>query len=164
LPGKYIANIKISRVGGLIRALRLIEELKILGWPIIIGCHVGETSLLTRAALVAASAAGESLIAQEGAFGDYLVEREPVDPMLKFGREGLLNLSFPYYLKNVQGLKIVSAENWNIGLECRAACPLFRTMVHHKSFFSKCPISIKSIIAFGERPTEKMSSLFYTEV
>ena len=47
LPGKFIANIKISRVGGIIRALRLIEELKKLGWPIIIGCHVGETSLLT---------------------------------------------------------------------------------------------------------------------
>ncbi|MCX5846869.1 MAG: alpha/beta fold hydrolase [Deltaproteobacteria bacterium] len=121
IPGKFIANIKISRVGGLIRALRLIEELKKLGWPIIIGCHVGETSLLTRAALIAASAAGESLIAHEGAFGDYLVEREPVEPMLKFGRNGLLNLSFPYYFKTVQGLKVIPAENWNtgFGMQCR---------------------------------------------
>ncbi len=121
LPGKFIANIKISRVGGLTRALGLIEELKRLGWPIIIGCHVGETSLLTRAALIAASAAGESLIAHEGAFGDYLVEREPVDPMLRFGRNGLLNLHFPYYFKTVQGLKVIPAENWNIGfgMQCR---------------------------------------------
>jgi L-alanine-DL-glutamate epimerase-like enolase superfamily enzyme/pimeloyl-ACP methyl ester carboxylesterase len=120
-PGKFIANIKISRVGGLIRALQLIEEVRKLGWPVIIGCHVGETSLLTRAAFVAASAAGESLIAHEGAFGDYLVEREPVEPMLKFGRDGLLNLSFPYYLKTVRGLKVIPAENWNIGfgLQCR---------------------------------------------
>jgi L-alanine-DL-glutamate epimerase-like enolase superfamily enzyme/pimeloyl-ACP methyl ester carboxylesterase len=124
MPGKFIANIKISRVGGLIRALRLIEELKKLGWPIIIGCHTGETSLLTRAALVAASAAGESLIAQEGAFGDYLVEREPVDPMLKFGREGLLNLSFPYYLKTVQGLKVIPVENWNIGFGMQGRMPV----------------------------------------
>lgn len=115
LPGKFIANIKISRVGGLIRALGLIAELKKLGWPIIIGCHTGETSLLTRAALVAASAAGESLIAQEGAFGDYLVEREPVEPILKFGRHGLLNLSSPYYLKTVQGLKVIPADHWNNG-------------------------------------------------
>jgi len=44
----------------------MIEELKKLGWPVIIGCHVGETSLLTRAALVVSGAAGESLIAHEG--------------------------------------------------------------------------------------------------
>ena len=120
-PGKFIANIKISRVGGLIRALKLIEEVKTLGWPVIIGCHVGETSLLTRAALTAASAAGKNLIAQEGAFGDYLVEQEPAEPMLKFGREGLLNLGFPYYLKTVRGLKVIPAENWNtgFGMECR---------------------------------------------
>ena len=123
-PGKFIANIKISRVGGLIRALRLISELKKLDWPIIIGCHTGETSLLTRAALVASSAAGEALIAQEGAFGDYLVEREPVEPILKFGRNGLLNLSYPYYLKTVQGLKVIPVENWNTGFGMQGRMPV----------------------------------------
>jgi L-alanine-DL-glutamate epimerase-like enolase superfamily enzyme/pimeloyl-ACP methyl ester carboxylesterase len=120
-PGKFIANIKISRVGGLVRALELIGNLKKIGWPVIIGCHVGETSLLTRAALTAASAAGESLIAHEGAFGDYLVEREPAEPMLKFGHAGMLNLDFPYYLKTVHGLKVIPAENWNtgFGMTCR---------------------------------------------
>lgn len=123
-PGKFIANIKISRVGGLIRALRLIEAVKKLGWPVIIGCHVGETSLLTRVALTAASAAGESLVAHEGAFGDYLIEREPAEPMLKFGHAGMLNLDFPYYLKTVRGLKIIPAENWNtgFGMNCRMPC------------------------------------------
>jgi pimeloyl-ACP methyl ester carboxylesterase len=121
VPGQFIANIKISRVGGILRALMLIDEIKKVGWPIIIGCHVGETSLLTRAAFIAASAAGDSLIAQEGAFGDYLIGREPVEPMLKFGRHGLLDLSFPYYLKTVQGLKIIPADHWNkgFGLQCR---------------------------------------------
>ena len=121
LPGKFIANIKISRVGGIIRTLRLIKELKKLDWPIIIGCHVGETSLLTRAALIPAHAAGENLIAQQGAFGDYLVEREPVDPILKFGRNGMLDLSYPYYLKNVRGLMLTPVENWNtgFGMNCR---------------------------------------------
>jgi len=121
LPGKFIANIKVSRVGGIIRALRLVQELKKLGWPVIIGCHVGETSLLTRAALITAYAAGESLIAQEGAFGDYLVEREPVNPVLKFGRNGILDLNYPYYLKTVQGLKLIPVENWDtgFGMQCR---------------------------------------------
>ncbi len=121
LPGNFIANIKVSRVGGIIRALRLIDELKKLDWPIIIGCHVGETSLLTRAALIPAHVAGKNLIAQEGAFGDYLVEREPVDPILKFGPKGILDLSYPYSLKTAQGLKVIPVENWNtgFGMQCR---------------------------------------------
>ncbi len=123
-PGKFIANIKVSRVGGLLRALRLIGELKKMDWPIIVGCHTGETSLLTRAALVASSAAGESLIAQEVAFGDYLVEREPVEPILKFGRNGLLNLNYPYYLKTVQGLQVIPTENWDTGFGMQGRMPV----------------------------------------
>jgi L-alanine-DL-glutamate epimerase-like enolase superfamily enzyme len=123
-PGKFIANIKVSRVGGLIRALSLIQELKKQHWPIIIGCHIGETSLLTRAALVAASAAGENLIAQEGAFGDYLVEREPVEPILRFGRYGLLNLSYPYFFKTDRGRKVVPVENWDTGFGMQGLMPM----------------------------------------
>jgi len=125
-PGRYIANIKVSRVGGLIRTLGLIETIRKMGWWIIIGCHVGETSLLTRAALVASSSAGESLLAQEGAFGDYLVKREPAEPMLKFGHAGLLDLRMPYYLRTVSGLKVVGAENWGtagFGMQCRMPKP-----------------------------------------
>jgi L-alanine-DL-glutamate epimerase-like enolase superfamily enzyme/pimeloyl-ACP methyl ester carboxylesterase len=124
LPGKFIGNIKVSRVGGLIRALKLVEELKRMDWPIIIGCHVGETSLLTRAALIPANAAGENLIAQEGAFGDYLVEREPVEPILNFGRNGLLDLRHPYYLKTHQGLKVIPSENWNTGFGIQGRMPV----------------------------------------
>lgn len=121
LPGNYIANIKVSRVGGLLRALMLIKQLKTIGWPIIVGCHVGETSLLTRAALIPACAAGETLIGHEGAYGDYLVEREPAEPMLKFGQGGVLDLDRPYYLKDIKGIKIIPAENWHsgFGLNCR---------------------------------------------
>lgn len=121
VPGQFIANIKISRVGGLVRALEMIAEVKKWGWPIIIGCHVGETSLLTRAALVASAEAGESLVAQEGAFGDYLVQREPVQPTLKFGRGGHLDLRSPYYLKTIHGLQMIPIENWNagFGMQCR---------------------------------------------
>jgi L-alanine-DL-glutamate epimerase-like enolase superfamily enzyme len=124
IAGNFIANIKISKVGGLIRALKMIEELKIMRWPIIIGCHVGETSLLTRAALVVSGSAGDSLIAHEGAFGDYLVEREPASPMLKFGREGLLDLNSPYYLKTVQGLQIIPPESWSVGFGMQCCMPL----------------------------------------
>jgi L-alanine-DL-glutamate epimerase-like enolase superfamily enzyme len=124
IAGNFIANIKISKVGGLIRALKMIEDLKIMRWPVIIGCHVGETSLLTRAALVVSGSAGNSLIAHEGAFGDYLVEREPASPMLKFGREGLLDLNSPYYLKTVQGLQVIPPESWSVGFGMQCRMPL----------------------------------------
>ncbi len=99
----------------------MVAEVKKWGWPIIVGCHVGETSLLTRAALVVTAAAGESLVAHEGAYGDYLVEREPAQPMLKFGHGGLLDLRSPYYLKTIQGLRIIPVENWEtgFGMQCR---------------------------------------------
>ena len=114
-PGRFIANIKVSRVGGLLRAMRMINKVKDLGWPVIVGCHVGETSLLTRAALVVSAAAGENLVAHEGAFGNYLVEREPIQPTLTFGRGGLLDLRRPYHLQTVQGSKVVPVENWCSG-------------------------------------------------
>jgi pimeloyl-ACP methyl ester carboxylesterase len=121
LPGQFIANFKISRVGGLLRTRRLMERVKALGWPIIIGCHVGETSLLTRCGLVAAAMAGDALIAHEGAFGEYLLELEPAFPMLTFRQEGRLDLRFPYHLKTVQGLKRVETETWGtgLGMSCR---------------------------------------------
>jgi len=106
----------------------MVAELKKLGWPIIVGCHVGETSLLTRAALVVTAAAGESLVAHEGAYGDYLVEREPAQPMLKFGHGGLLDLRSPYYLKTVQGLQVIPVKTGKPDLACSAECPRHRMM------------------------------------
>jgi len=125
LPGRFIANIKISRVGGLIRARALMETLKSMGWDVIIGCHVGETSLLTRCGLVAAAMAGESLIGHEGAFGSYLLDHEPAFPMLTFSRGGSLNLQHPYYLKTIRGLECVTPDTWDkgLGMTCRLPEP-----------------------------------------
>ncbi len=114
-PGQFIANLKVSKVGGICRGLRLIEAIRARGWPIIIGAHVGETSLLTRAGLLFAQAAGDSLLAQEGAFGSYLLEWDPAEPNLKFGREGVLDLERPYAELTVQGLRILTEENWKNG-------------------------------------------------
>ena len=54
---------------------------------------MGETSLLTRAALTVAKAAGSALVAQEGAFGTFLLERDICDPPLMFGKGGVLDAS-----------------------------------------------------------------------
>lgn len=121
VPGRFMANLKVSRVGGVLRGLRLVEALKARGWPIIIGAHVGETSVLTRAAMLLAAAAGDSLVAQEGAFGGRLVEREPASPSLRWGRGGVLNLRQPYAEVTTEGLQLTPPTAWERGwgLSCR---------------------------------------------
>jgi L-alanine-DL-glutamate epimerase-like enolase superfamily enzyme/pimeloyl-ACP methyl ester carboxylesterase len=114
-PGQFIANLKVSKVGGIFRGLELIEAIRARGWPIIVGAHVGETSVLTRAALIFARAADDSLLAQEGAFGSYLLDWDPAEPDLKLGRSGVIDLTRPYMERTVHGLRIVTQENWETG-------------------------------------------------
>lgn len=122
-PGRYIANLKVSRVGGVLRALQLVEAIRARGWPIIIGAHVGETSVLTRAAMLVAAAAGDLLAAQEGAFGSRLIEREPASPSLKWGRGGVLDLRGTYAEVTTDGLQVTPPSAWGQGwgLNCRTA-------------------------------------------
>jgi L-alanine-DL-glutamate epimerase-like enolase superfamily enzyme/pimeloyl-ACP methyl ester carboxylesterase len=122
-PGRYIANLKVSRVGGVLRALQLVKAIRERGWPIIIGAHVGETSVLTRAAMLVAAAAGDLLAAQEGAFGSRLIEREPASPSLKWGRAGVLDLRGPYAEVTTEGLQVTPPQAWHQGwgLNCRTA-------------------------------------------
>ena len=127
MPGRFIANIKVSRVGGVLRALKLVEGLRDRAWPIIVGAHVGETSVLTRAAMCVAQAAGENLIAQEGGFGTILVEHEPASPSLSYGHKGIIDLSKPYAEKTVNGLRVYPPSTWNLGWGVTARSPA----VHH---------------------------------
>ena len=90
LPGKWVANLRVSKLGGLIRSLEIVSLLKKKGWEIIVGAQVGETSVLSRAALVVAQAAGTNLTAQEGAFGSILLEKDMTTPELRFGFAGIL--------------------------------------------------------------------------
>jgi L-alanine-DL-glutamate epimerase-like enolase superfamily enzyme len=87
---QWIVNVRVSKMGGLLRTLALIEAARSRGLSLVVGAQVGETSLLTRVALVAAQAAGEHLIAQEGAFGTLLLERDVCATPLMFGRGGTL--------------------------------------------------------------------------
>jgi hypothetical protein len=80
-------------MGGLLRSLDFLREARRQGLRVIVGAHVGETSLLTRAALTVASAAGEALVAQEGAFGTHLLEHDVVERPLMFGAGGILDAS-----------------------------------------------------------------------
>lgn len=89
-PATWIINIRISKMGGLLRALEVARKAKELGVPIVVGAQVGETSILTRAALAVANGFRDILIAQEGAFGTHLLERDICNPVLMFGAGGRL--------------------------------------------------------------------------
>jgi L-alanine-DL-glutamate epimerase-like enolase superfamily enzyme len=91
--GSFILNIKVSKVGGVLRAIDMVNKAKELRMPIIVGAHVGETSILTRAAMLVARAAGKNLIGHEGGFGEYLLEKDVVEPVLQIGAAGKIDLS-----------------------------------------------------------------------
>lgn len=90
---QWIANVRVSKLGGILRSLALVDRARACGLAIIVGAHVGETSLLTRAALPVAQRAGAALLAQEGAFGTHLLACDPCVPVLEFGDGGVLDIS-----------------------------------------------------------------------
>lgn len=90
-PSTWILNIRVSKMGGILRSLAVAKRAKEVGIPIIIGAQVGETSVLTRAALTVANSYRDILLAQEGAFGTLLLEWDICDPSLMFGAAGRLD-------------------------------------------------------------------------
>jgi len=90
-PSTWIINIRVSKMGGILRSLAVAKQAQGVGIPIIIGAQVGETSILTRAALTIANSYRDIVITQEGAFGTLLLERDICDPPLMFGAAGRLD-------------------------------------------------------------------------
>ena len=91
--GGWILNCRVSKMGGLLRSLATVEAARALGMGVVVGAHVGETSILTRAALTVAAHTGDALVAQEGAFGTNLLRRDLVSPVLMFGRRAELDIA-----------------------------------------------------------------------
>ncbi|MCH2060415.1 MAG: hypothetical protein MK183_07285 [Verrucomicrobiales bacterium] len=87
---EWIANVRVSKSGGILRAIDLARAAQELGMDVILGAHVGETSLLSRAALSVGQALERPPLAREGAFGRILVTRDVSDPSLRFGAGGVL--------------------------------------------------------------------------
>lgn len=108
---RWILNLRVSKMGGVLRSLAVVETAKRLGFEVIVGCQVGETSILTRAALPVMEAAGENLIAAEGAFGTYLLTRDLATPCLMFGRGGVLSFEPDAPLPKAPGLGLAVAAD-----------------------------------------------------
>jgi hypothetical protein len=94
-------------MGGLLRSLAVAQRAKEVGIPIIIGAQVGETSILTRVALTVANRYRDILLAQEGAFGTLLLERDLCEPPLMFGAAGRLDANV---LSREAGLGVILGD------------------------------------------------------
>lgn len=90
-PETWMINVRVSKMGGVVRALQFVHAARRCDIPIIVGAHVGETSVLTRAALTVATAARPNLYAMEGAFGTHLLRRDIVALPLMFGMGGRID-------------------------------------------------------------------------
>lgn len=99
-PEPWIINVRISKMGGLLRSIMLAKLAAERGVAMIVGAHVGETSLLTRAGLTLAQTVGRGLVAMEGAYGTRLLARDLTQPSLMFGKAGEL---VPASVMNVAG-------------------------------------------------------------
>ena len=54
-PARWLINLRVSKMGGLLRSLAVVDAARAAGIGLIVGAQVGETSLLTRAALTVAA-------------------------------------------------------------------------------------------------------------
>jgi L-alanine-DL-glutamate epimerase-like enolase superfamily enzyme len=86
----WIVNVRVSKMGGLLRSIATADAAARCGYGVIVGAHVGETSLLSRAALTVAHRCRDSLLGQEGAFGLHLLQHDVVPDSLVFGAGGRL--------------------------------------------------------------------------
>ncbi len=89
---RWLANLRVSKMGGLIRTIEIANEAAARGIGLIVGAQVGETSLLTRAGLTVMAAQRQHIVASEGAFGTYLLESDLTAPCLMFGDAGALDI------------------------------------------------------------------------
>ncbi len=86
----WIINLRVSKMGGILRSLSVAELAGKNNIKLIIGSQVGETSILTRAALTIVNENLGNVIAQEGAFGTYLLQKDISKHPIMFGRNGQL--------------------------------------------------------------------------
>lgn len=76
-------NLRVSKLGGVLRAREMMARAGQHRIPWGLGCQVGETSLLTRAALAVVEGHETEPVFYEGAFSDFLLKVDPIRPKLR---------------------------------------------------------------------------------
>ena len=77
-------------MGGIQSTYRILKKAEKLGYGIVVGSQVGETSLLGHAGLLIAQQV-ENLIALEGGYSDLFLQQDPFVPQVKFDSHGEFN-------------------------------------------------------------------------
>lgn len=103
-PSKWIINLRISKMGGLIRSIEIASHAIKIGIPLIVGAQVGETSLLTRAALTISKHYAKKILKREGGFGTLLLQQDVCNPPLMIDHRG--TLSYQTDSTNIEGFSI----------------------------------------------------------
>lgn len=80
----WICNLRVSKLGGLLRSIEVAKGAQEKGLDVIVGAQVGETSILSRAALALIQALRNSQIATEGAFGEHLLSFDLTKEVIQF--------------------------------------------------------------------------------
>lgn len=83
-------NLKISKLGGILRTLDIYQLADAHNIPCQLGAHFGETSLLSAAAVILTSLAGP-MSANEGALGNFLLEKDIFHPPVQHQLDGSLS-------------------------------------------------------------------------
>lgn len=92
-PGSHVVpNVRVSKLGGLLRSLASARHALSQGRRIIVGAQVGETSILARAGIAVAAAVGAGLAGYEGAYGVRLLKWDVAAPEIVFGARGEVDL------------------------------------------------------------------------
>lgn len=86
----FIPNLRISKLGGVLATIELIKRLEQEEFFWIMGAHVGEMSLLTRASLIFTDHFSKNNLSHEGGFSTYLLKCDPFTPNLKIGRGAII--------------------------------------------------------------------------
>ncbi len=101
----FIVNLRVSKMGGILNSLRIADFCLQEEMSVIVGAQVGETSILTRAALCVASALKPKYVGLEGAYGTFLLEKDIVEKPLMFGEGGILKPD-QFLDREVNGLQL----------------------------------------------------------
>ena len=99
-PESFLVNLRVSKMGCVLWSINIIKKFQEYNFKFILGSHVGETSLLSRAALLLGENYKDHIYAMEGAYSSHLLNLDPVRPEIKFEKKGVVKVE-ELDLKNV---------------------------------------------------------------
>jgi muconate cycloisomerase len=110
--GHYkMVNVRLSKCGGFRRSLQIIEHCRNTGFLYQIGCHLGESGILSAAGRVLSLLCGDALY-HDGSYDEFLLKDNVTQSNVSFGLKGLAGpLNGPGYGVEVNGENLRRLSN-----------------------------------------------------